>query len=75
MIPISLVQDTDTPMNTESISGRNIYHLRCSEGQHEYYTAVIYLNIIRWNIDDVASSAYMIHDGDYYRNVDMDCIL
>ena len=69
---ISVGYDTDNPMFMEALSGRNIYHLRRSEGQQEYSKAVLYLNSIKWNIYDVAYSAYMIHDGDYYRNLDMD---
>ena len=39
-----------------------IVHVRISEGQQEDYTEVLSMVCIKWNIDDVASSAYMIHD-------------
>ena len=29
----------------------------------------------KWNIDDLANSAYIIHDGDYYSISDKDKIL
>ena len=55
ILSIYLGQDADTPTNMEALSGKNIYHLRRSEGYQEYSTAVLYLGCIKWNIDDVAS--------------------
>ena len=39
----------------ESLSGGNLAHVRRSEGQQEYSTEVISLDLIKWNIDDVSS--------------------
>ena len=72
MLSRFLGQDPDTPMSMEALSGRNISHVIRSEGQQEYSTAVISLGCIKWNIGDVASKSYMIHDGDYDSNADMD---
>ena len=41
MLPISLGQDHDNPMNMEALSGRNNAHVRCCEGKQEDYTAVL----------------------------------
>ena len=48
-------QDYDTRTYMEALSGRNIFYGRRSEGKQEYYTAVISLGYIKWNIDDVES--------------------
>ena len=56
----------------ESLSGRNIAHVRRSERQQKYSTAVIYLGCIKWNVDDVASKSYIIQYGYHNRNVDTD---
>ena len=49
----SPVQDPDTTTYMEALSGKNIFHVRHSEGQQEDSTAVLSLGCIKWNIDDV----------------------
>ena len=48
-------QDTDTLTYMEALSGRNISHVRSSEGQREDSTEVLSLVLQKWNIDYVAS--------------------
>ena len=55
MLSRSLGQYPDNPKYMEVLSGRNIYHVRRSEGQQEDSTAVLSLGCIKWTIDDVAS--------------------
>ena len=55
MVSISLVQNQDAKKYMEALSGRNIAHVRRSEGKRGYSTAVISLGCIKWNIDDVVS--------------------
>ena len=55
MLSRSLEQDPDTPTYTKALPGRNIAHVRRSEGQQEGSTAVLSLGFIKWNIDDVES--------------------
>ena len=55
MLSIYLGQGPDTPTYMEALSGRNISHVRRSEGKQEDSTAVLSLGCIKWNIDDVAS--------------------
>ena len=50
-----MVQDPYTPTYMDALSGRNIFHVIRSKGQQEYYTAVLSLGFIKWNIDDVES--------------------
>ena len=50
-------------MYMKALSGRDISHVIHSKGQQEDSTAVLSLGFIKWNIDDFASQAYMIHDG------------
>ena len=40
-------------VNGEHYQVWRISHVSLSEGQHEYYTAVLYMGCIKWNIDDV----------------------
>ena len=49
--------------------------MRFSEGKYEDSTAILSIGCIKWNIDDVASIVYMIHDRDLNSNEDMDDIL
>ena len=58
-----MVRDQGTPMYMEALSGSTIAHVKRSKGKQEGSTAVLFLGCITWNIDDVSSYAYMIHDG------------
>ena len=51
----NLMQDPDTPTHMEALSGRNISHVRRSEGQLVDSTSGLSLGCIKWNIDDVSS--------------------
>ena len=55
MLSISLGQDHDNPKYMEALSGRNIAHVRRSEGRQEDSTAIPSLVYIKWNVDDVES--------------------
>ena len=55
MLPRSLGQDPNIPTYMDKISGKNISHVRRSEGQQEDSSAVLSLVCINWNIDDVES--------------------
>ena len=72
MLPRYLGQDPDTPTYMEALSCSNISYVRYYEGQQENSAEVLLLSFINWNIDDVVSYAYMIHDADYNRNIDTD---
>ena len=50
-----LGQDPDTTTYMEALSGRNIAHVRRSEGQQEDSTEVLSLGCIKLNIDDAES--------------------
>ena len=43
MLTRSLVQDPDTPIYMEALSGHNISDVMCSEGKQEDYKAVLLL--------------------------------